>query len=61
MAYAPHLNLKLLLESIVAAAPSAATSPGADLLLTGGRLASLGYASVDEFERELRWLAAVTA
>jgi len=61
MAYAPHQNLRALLESVVAAAPSAATSPGADLLLTGGRLASLGYASVDDFERELRWLSAVTA
>jgi hypothetical protein len=60
MAYAPHVNLRLLLESIVAAAPTAATSPGADLLLTGGRLASLGYASVDDFEREMRWLAAVS-
>jgi hypothetical protein len=61
MAYSSHVNLKLLLESIVAAAPRAATSPGADLLLNGGRLGLLGYTSVEDFEREMRWLSAVVA
>jgi hypothetical protein len=59
MAYAAHANARALLEAVVAAAPGAARSPGADLLLGGGRLASLGYASLADFEREERWLLTV--
>ncbi len=61
MVHSSHANLRLLVERIAAAAPLAATSLGADLLLTGGRMTSLGYESVDDYERELRWLAAVSA
>ncbi len=59
MTYSPLANAKALLEAVVAAAPGAARSPGADLLLSGGRLATLGYASVADFEREERWLLTV--
>ena len=58
-AYSSHLNMKALVEEILRGAPRAASSPGADLLLTGGRLSSLGYQSLADFEREERWLAAV--
>ena len=59
MAYSSLPNVKALLEEIVRGAPGAVRSPGADLLLAGGRLAALGYDSVEEFEREERWLGTV--
>lgn len=59
MAYSAHGNMRALLEGIWDVAPGAATSPGADLLLLGGRLTSLGYESLDDFSREERWLMTV--
>jgi hypothetical protein len=59
MTYAGLTNTRTLLSACLAAAPRACRSPGADLLLTGGQLSSLGYESLADFEREERWLLTV--
>jgi hypothetical protein len=52
-------NLRALVEEVLRFAPDAGTSPGADLLRSGGRLSSVGHDSPEDFEREERWLLSV--
>jgi len=59
MTYNALANMRILLAHIVHRADTAATSPGANLLLEGGRLSSLGFDSVEDLEREERWLVAI--
>jgi len=59
MAFAAHANVRAMVGEILRLAPAAGRSPGVDLLLAGGRLASLGFEGPDDFEREERWLLAV--
>lgn len=59
MAHAALPNLKAFAEEVLRHASAAATGPGTDLLLDGGRLASLGHEGPADFEREERWQLSV--
>jgi hypothetical protein len=56
MLYQAQANLKLLLGDVVASAPDAWLNQGARVLLAGQPIRTLNYATVDDLEREARWL-----
>jgi len=56
MLYQAQGNLKLLVGDIVAAAPETWTNHGTRVLLEGRPMRTMGYGSLDDLEREARWL-----
>jgi len=61
MLYQAQGNLKLLVGDLVEAAPEAWTNHGARVLLEGKPIRTMGYADVDDLEREARWLLTLRA
>lgn len=56
MQFRGQANLKLLLEDLLQAAPGTWTNQGARVLLEGKPIRSIGHRSLDDLEREARWL-----
>ncbi|MDT8368155.1 MAG: hypothetical protein RQ745_03035 [Longimicrobiales bacterium] len=56
MLYQAQGNLKLLIGDLAGAAPEAWTNHGARVLLEGRPIRTMGYATLDDLEREARWL-----
>jgi hypothetical protein len=61
MLYQGHANLKLLLGDIVRDAPEAWLNRGTRVLLDGAPLRALDYRSLDDLDRESRWLLTLRA
>lgn len=61
MLYQALGNLKLLVGDLVEAAPEAWTNHGARVLLEGKPVRTMGYADLDDLEREARWLLTLRA
>jgi hypothetical protein len=56
MLYQAQANLKLFIGDLVQAAPGAWLNHGARVLLEGRAVRTMGYRSLEELEREGRWL-----
>ena len=56
MLYQAMGNLKLVLADQIEAAPEAWLNHGTRVLLEGKPIRTMGYESVDDLERETRWL-----
>jgi len=56
MRYQAQGNLKLLVDDVVRAAPQAWTNHGTRILLEGRPIRTMGYRSLEDLEREARWL-----
>jgi len=54
-------NLKILLGDVLESAPDAWTNHGARVLLQGRPIRTMGYGSLDDLERESRWLLTLRA
>jgi hypothetical protein len=61
MLYQAQGNLKLLVGDLVEAAPEVWTNHGTRVLLEGKPIRTMGYASLDDLEREARWLLTLRA
>lgn len=61
MLYHAQGNLKLLTADIVSAAPEAGLNHGARVLLEGRPIRTMGYGSLEDLEREARWLLTLRA
>jgi hypothetical protein len=61
MLYHPQGNLKLLLTDLVEQAPDAWQNRGARILLEGLPIRTMGYRSLEDLEREERWLLTLRA
>ena len=57
----PMGNLKLLLGDLVEAAPEAWLNHGTRVLLEGKPIRTMGYGSVEDLDREARWLLTLRA
>ena len=58
-AYNAFGNFRILVEDVVRLAPPAFQSRGARVLSQGKPASGMGYESLDDLERECRWLAAL--
>ena len=56
MLYQAQVNLKLLIETVVSGAPEAWLNHGARVLLEGRPVRTMGYRSLEDLDREARWL-----
>ncbi len=56
MLYQAQGNLKLLMGDLVQASPESWLNHGARVLLEGRPIRTMGYRSLDDLEREARWL-----
>jgi len=56
MLYQAQGNLKLLIGDVVRAAPEAWANHGTRVLLEGRPIRTMGYRSLEDLEREARWL-----
>ncbi|MGK7312701.1 MAG: hypothetical protein ACN0LA_10740 [Candidatus Longimicrobiales bacterium M2_2A_002] len=56
MVYQAQANLKLLVGDLVETAPAAWLNHGARVLLEGRPIRTMGYRSLDDLDREARWL-----
>jgi len=61
MLYQAQGNLKLLMGDLVEAAPEAWQNHGARVLLEGRPIRTMGYGSLEDLEREARWLLTLRA
>lgn len=61
MLYQAQGNLKLLMGDLVRAAPEAWMNHGARVLLEGRPIRTMGYSSLEDLEREARWLLTLRA
>jgi hypothetical protein len=61
MGYQAQANLKVLVGDVVAAAPGAWVNHGTQVLVEGRPIRTMGYASLDDLEREERWLLTLRA
>ena len=61
MLYHAQGNLKLLTADLVSAAPEAGLNHGARVLLEGRPIRTMGYGSLEDLEREARWLLTLRA
>jgi len=61
MLYQAQGNLKLLVGDLVQAAPDAWKNHGARVLLEGRPIRTMGYGSIEDLERESRWLLTLRA
>jgi hypothetical protein len=61
MLYQAQGNLKLLIGDLVEAAPEAWKNHGARVLLEGRPIRTMGYGSLEDLEREARWLLTLRA
>lgn len=59
--YQAQGNLKLLVGDLAQAAPDAWTNHGARILLEGQPIRTMGYADMQDLEREARWLLTLRA
>jgi hypothetical protein len=59
MLYQKQGNLKLLIGDVVRAAPKAWKNHGTRVLLEGRPIRTMGYRSLEDLEREARWLLTV--
>lgn len=60
-AYQAQANLKVMVGDLLAAAPDAWRNHGARVLLEGQPIRTMGYASLEDLEREERWLLTLRA
>lgn len=61
MLYQAQANLKALIGDIVAGAPKAWLNHGTKVLLEGRPVRTMGYGSLEDLEREARWLLTLRA
>jgi hypothetical protein len=61
MLYQAQANLKLLIGDLVQAAPEAWMNHGTRVLLEGRPIRTMGYGSLEDLEREARWLLTLRA
>jgi hypothetical protein len=61
MVYHAQANLKLLVGDLVQAAPDAWLNLGARVILEGRPIRTMGYESLEDLEREARWLLTLRA
>lgn len=61
MLYQAQGNLKLLIGDLVRTAPEAWTNHGTRVLLDGKPIRTMGYGSLEDLEREARWLLTLRA
>ena len=61
MLYQAQGNLKLLIGDLVQAAPEAWLNHGTQVLLEGRPIRTMGYRSLEDLEREARWLLTLRA
>ncbi len=61
MLYQGQANLRLLLDDVARDAPGAWLNRGARILLDGGPIRTMGYRSLDDLDRECRWLLTLRA
>ena len=61
MLYQAQGNLKLLIRDLVQAAPEAWLNHGTRVLLEGRPIRTMGYESLEDLDREVRWLLTLRA
>jgi len=61
MAMGAVVNFRALLSRLARSAPTAVRNKGCRILLAGQPAASMGYETLDDLDRELRWLANLPA
>jgi hypothetical protein len=59
MAYNAMGNFPVLMREFMAVAPSAGLNRGARIIQSNGPVREMNYESLEEMERESRWLAAL--
>jgi hypothetical protein len=61
MLYQAQGNLKLLIGDLIDASPAAWLNHGARVLVEGAPVRTMGYQSLDDLDREARWLLTLRA